>query len=247
MQKTVLKKLITVLVIIVLGFFAWIFWKHSSVQKIMNALPHASSSSSNTTYHIKQFDLATVQGISKNQLDQHKTLYEGYVKKRNEIAQKLQTVDRSNPNKTYSPFRELKVEETYAINGSLLHELYFENIGKQDSHVGNQMLKFIEESFGSIDAFKQDLMDTANCSRGWVVTGYSMDDKKIHNFLLEEHHHNVPVLMLPLLVLDVYEHAYMIDFGIQRNPYLDAFWNNINWDVVEQRINTWIHPLQQVQ
>lgn len=79
------------------------------------------------SFQAKTFDLTSVEGLSDNQLEQHQKLYQGYVKKRNEIQQSLKTVDRSNvANITYSPFRALKVAETFALNGSLLHELYFE-------------------------------------------------------------------------------------------------------------------------
>ena len=90
------------------------------------------------------------------------------------------------------------------------------------------------------------IFDTASCSRGWVVTGYMLDDGMIHNFVLEEHNQSVPVLMIPLLVIDVYEHAYMIDFGTNKNPYFEVFWRNINWSAVEERINRWVLPLRRV-
>lgn len=196
-------------------------------------------------YTVHTFDLAgKLQGLSVKQIKEHQTLYEGYVKKRNEIAESLKSVDRAGQNRTYSLFRELKVEETYAVNGSILHELYFENIGINSTNPGPAAQKLIDNSFGSLENFKKDLMDCAQCSRGWVLTAYSLDDKRLHNFVCEQHNQNIPVLALPLLVLDVYEHAYMIDFGIKRDPYLDVFWDHIQWNVVEQRIEKWVKPLE---
>jgi Fe-Mn family superoxide dismutase len=196
-------------------------------------------------YQVKKFALQ-IKGLSNNQIEQHKTLYAGYVKKRNQIEENLQTVSRADSkNRTYSPFRALKVAQTYAHNGAVLHELYFENLGKQNATVGPLMQQFINKNFGSLQAFQQDLLDCANCARGWAVTCYCIDDGSIKNFVLEEHNTHVPMLVIPLLVLDVYEHAYMIDFGINRDPYLDIFWNNINWDVVEERIAQWVKPLQE--
>ncbi len=195
-------------------------------------------------YAKKNFNLAQkIKGLSEKQLDEHNTLYEGYVQKRNEIAQKLTEVDLSNQNKTYSAYRALKIAETYALNGSLLHELYFENMSNSGSAVGPQMLQLIEKSFGSFEQFKNDLMAAALCSHGWVLSAYSIDDHLIHNYVLEAHNQTVPVLALPLLVLDVYEHAYMIDFGIKRAAYLDVFFTQIDWNVVEERINRWVNPL----
>jgi Fe-Mn family superoxide dismutase len=156
----------------------------------------------------------------------------------------LQDANRSEHNRTYTPFRELKVEETYAVNGQLLHELYFENMGSANRKIGPQMRELIEQNFGSIENYKQDLIATAGCARGWAITAYGLDDGRLHNYLLEEHNENVPVLAIPLLVLDVYEHAYMIDFGIKRDPYLELFWNHINWQVVEARIDKWVNRLR---
>ena len=89
------------------------------------------------------------------------------------------------------------------------------------------------------------IFDAAGCSRDWVATGYMLDDGMIHNFALEGHNQSVSVLMIPLLVIDVYEHAYMIDFGTAKNPYFDVLWRNTNWSVVEDRIGKWIIPLGQ--
>jgi superoxide dismutase, Fe-Mn family len=72
-------------------------------------------------------------------------------------------------------------------------------------------------------------------ARGWVVLGYSLWDKQVHNFLIDTHNTNVPMGVVPLLVLDVYEHAYTIDYGVKRPPYLDAYFTNVDWDVVNRR------------
>lgn len=196
-------------------------------------------------YKAKTFNLAgRIPGLSTKQIEEHEELYKGYVKQRNNITQTLRTIDRSNLNRTWSPFRELKVEETYAVNGQLLHELYFENMGNNSSKVGAQTRELIEKNFGSFDAFKKDFIECAQVSRGWVITAYGIDDGKLHNFVLEAHNQNVPILAMPLLVLDVYEHAYMIDYGINRTPYIEVFWNTINWQAVENRITKWVNKIK---
>ena len=200
------------------------------------------------TYEPKSFDLAgKMKGLSPKQINEHITLYHGYVKKRNEIEQKLLTVDRKNSDsRTYSPFRALKVAETYALNGQVLHELYFENLSPSitsTSKMGQLTKKLIEQSFGSVEAFKADFFDSAGVSRGWVLTCYVLDNGLLHNYVLDEHNIRVPIMVIPILVLDVYEHAYMIDFGIHRQPYLEVFWNHIDWAVVEQRVSSYIEPL----
>lgn len=206
------------------------------------------TSQSPQAYATKPYDqlISQTKGLSTNQLKQHYDLYAGYVKKRNQIEQDLQTVNRENSaSTTYSPYRSLKIAETFAVNGALLHELYFENMRATGTNPGPHTIKLIECSFGSFDNFKKDFIDAAGVARGWVLMAYGMDDGRLHNYVLEAHNQNVPVLSIPLLVLDVYEHAYMIDFGIKRANYLDVFWQNINWDAVEQRIEQWVMPFAQ--
>jgi len=244
---------LTLIFLIAIGIFIGLYRKQCMV---LNNQPQTRpekivkmDSEISPEYTVKKFNLdGKIQGLSNNQINQHLQLYKGYVNKRNEITDKLKTVNRKNAgSRTYSAYRALKVAETYAVNGSVLHELYFENLGKQNQKPGPLMQKLIEKSFGSMDAFKQDFMDAGSCARGWVLTGYMLDDNLIHNFVLEEHNQHVPVLCIPLLILDVYEHAYMIDFGIHRNKYLDVFWKNIDWNAVEQRIKKWVDPIEQAQ
>lgn len=192
-------------------------------------------------HELKKFDLSKkLQGLSNSQIDQHKTLYEGYVKKWNEIEKDLDLVDRKNvAGITYSKFRSLKIAETFARNGSILHELYFGNLGK-GTKPGKKTKALMTELFGSWEDFINDATDCALCARGWVLTCYNLEDGNITNYVLDAHNETVPVLAIPLLVIDVYEHAYMIDFGIKRADYIKVLWENINWDVVEERIDKWI-------
>lgn len=186
----------------------------------------------------QKFDLVHIlKGFSTKQIEEHEQLYQGYVTKRNEIAEYLEDADRSKANNaTYSLFRGLKLAETFALNGDVLHRLYFQNMGSKKSTMGPKTQELIKRNFGSIEAFKQDLFATASSARGWAITAYTIDDGRVYNYLLDTHNQMVPMLVIPLLVLDVYEHAYMIDFGIKRVPYLDVFWKNINWDIIEYRV-----------
>ena len=178
-----------------------------------------------------------LDGISDNQLQQHRdVLYKNYVNKLNEIEDTLKTVDRSKANGIYSAFRGLKTEETFALNGVVLHELYFENLGGKGGRSGGRIAELMNRDFGSYDKWFEDYKACGASARGWVVLAYSLYDGKLHNYLTDTHHFHFPVLALPLLVLDVYEHAYMIDYGVKRPPYLEAFSKNINWDVVNNRI-----------
>ena|SRR5579859_7148334 len=191
------------------------------------------------TYSPKAFN--DVRGLSRDQITEHKTLYENYVKKRNQITQNLATVSRQDAaSTTYSPFRELKIEETYAYNGSILHELYFENLSGRQGAPGKNTTNLLVKSFGSIDAWKSDFIDCAGCARGWVLVAYSLDDNLVHNFVLESHNDKVPVLTIPLIVFDAYEHAYFTDFGIDRQSYITRFLQTLNWSVVEARTGKWL-------
>ncbi len=189
-------------------------------------------------------NLSSVEGISPNQLNQHIELYNGYVKKINDIQGQISamTPELDKMNATYSPFRELHVEQTYALNGSILHEAYFENLGGKRTPATDTELvhKLFTEEFGSWDNYVQHLSAVGKSMRGWAVTGYNMRDHRIHNYGLDTHNQWVPMNVIPLLVLDVYEHAYMIDFGTKRGAYLDAFMRNVDWAVVDQRLKTMI-------
>jgi len=188
--------------------------------------------------------LSTVEGISQNQLNEHIGLYNGYVKKINDIQGLIMgtTPDLEKMNATYSPYRELHVEQTYALNGVILHEYYFENLGgaKKKPTETEMVHKLFSQEFGSWDNYVTHLTAVGKSMRGWAMTGYNMRDHRIHNYGLDLHNQWVPVHVIPLLVLDVYEHAYMIDFGTKRGAYLDAFMRNVNWEVVDQRLKTMI-------
>lgn len=190
------------------------------------------------TYTTQKFDLAgKLKGLSPKQIEEHEQLYQGYVNKRNEIAKQLETADRSEANNvTNSVFRGLKLAETYAMNGDIFHKLYFQNMSPIKKSMGVKTHELLVKNFGSIEKFKEDLFATAKSALGWAITAFTLDDGRVHNYLLDTHNQKVPILAVPLLVLDVYEHAYMIDFGIKRVPYLDVFWDSIDWDVVEKRV-----------
>jgi superoxide dismutase, Fe-Mn family len=197
------------------------------------------------TIQAKTFaNLSTVEGITQSQLNQHLELYNGYVKKINDIQSQIITSDPElgQMNATYSPYRELHVEQTYALNGVILHEYYFENIGgaKKKPTETEMVHKLFTMEFGSWDNYVNHLLAVGKSMRGWAITGYNMRDHRIHNYGLDLHNQWVPVNVIPLLVLDVYEHAYMIDFGTKRAAYLDAFMHNVDWAVVDDRLKTMI-------
>lgn len=189
--------------------------------------------------------LKTVSGLSQNQLQQHLGLYEGYVKKFNSMTDKIKAMneeDWEGANGTYHPFREIHVELSYAQNGALLHELYFGNMGGDKSKASPYLKMKLAEAFGSWESYLGQLNALGRSMRGWAITAYNLRDGKIHNYGLDTHNMFAPMNVIPLLVMDVYEHAYMIDYGTNRGKYLDAFIDDVDWSVVEARYRS--HDLE---
>lgn len=176
-------------------------------------------------------------GLSSKQVEQHLKLYEGYVGKINELQAGLDAVDISTPapNATYHPYREMLVEQSFALNGVIYHELYFANLGGSGGEPTGDLKSAVEARFGSVGKFIDHLKAAGKCMRGWVVVGWNTRDASLQMYGLDAHNLLVPANVVPLVVLDVYEHAYMIDYGTNRGAYLDAFLSNIDWGVCNKR------------
>lgn len=175
--------------------------------------------------------------INQAQFEAHMRLYEGYINKVNEIEKELDTSgDRKSANSTYSKFRGLKRGETYSINGVILHELYFENIGGETKEPNEKLKLMLEKDFLSYDTWKEDFVATAKASRGWVTLAYEQRTKKFINISLDAHDVGNIALSFPVLVLDVYEHAYFLEYADNKTEYINNFMNNINWDTVNCRM-----------
>ncbi len=174
-------------------------------------------------------------GFSDAQLDAHFTLYGGYVKKLNEIEEKLKGIDRALANYSYGEYSELKRREAVAFNGSYLHEMYFDNLSGEQSEPSAELKAAIEASFGSMEAWEADLKACGGSTPGWVITTFNMIDKTVHNYIMFEHHIGLPVQQKIIMAMDCWEHAFMIDYGIKKADYITAFLKNINWKVVNER------------
>lgn len=190
------------------------------------------------TYVAKDFSYlyGNIEGISENQLKQHYELYKGYIDKVNEINQKVYNADLSNPSTTYSKIRALETAKSFANNGALLHELYFSNLSTTKQNPTKNFKTIISRDFGGWDKYIENLKAVAKSSRGWVITAFNKRDNKVHNYIIDEHDIYYPAGVEPLLVMDVWEHSYMIDYGINRSAYIEAFLNNVNWSEVDKRL-----------
>ena len=174
-----------------------------------------------------------VKGLSDAQLDQHFTLYKGYVGKLNEIEEKLATIDNSKPNYSFNEYSELKRREAVAFNGSFLHELYFENLGG-DGEISSGLAAAMDAQGGK-DKLIADLKACALGGPGWAILTRNRRDGKLHTYFLAEHHIGLPIEQDLLVVLDSWEHAFMVDYGIARAKYLDAIVEAIKWSEVSKR------------
>jgi len=179
--------------------------------------------------------MGTLQDLSAKQIEAHLKLYEGYVKKINEIEEKLMTVDKSLANYSFGEYSELKRREAVAFNGTYLHEMYFENMIGTSTEGSAALKAAIEGSFGSMADWEKDMRASAASTPGWVLLTFSKIDKKLHHYIMFEHHMNYPVHQVPLMALDCWEHAFMIDYGIVKPDYLNAFLKNLDWKVLSER------------
>lgn len=188
-------------------------------------------------YEAKKFDsIRQLNGISEKTMTEHYKLYEGYVKKANEILEKLNSVDKSTANQTYSDLRELKLEYSFAVGGVKNHEVYFGHLGGQGEEPSGVVAEMINRDFGSFENFKTDMKQTGIAARGWVWLAYDWETGKLFNYLGDSQNTYPIWNCTVLLALDTYEHAYWLDYGTGRASYIDAFFNNVDWGWVEKRV-----------
>ena len=176
--------------------------------------------------------LLQLSGISRASVEAHYRLYQGYVAKRNEILGLLSSVELGKANQVYSEVRALKVDLTFAIGGIKNHELYFAHLGGEGGNPDGAFEALAERDFGSVDAWRTDLKATAMAARGWAWTAFDRDEARLFNYIGDAQN-TFPVWnATPLVALDVYEHAYFLDSQTARASYVDAFFENLDWDVV---------------
>lgn len=180
--------------------------------------------------------LIGMAGFSETLLKNHFTLYQGYVTNTNKV---LDTLDQmAKDGKAATPeFAELKRRLGWEFNGMRLHEYYFENLGASALNKDGKLGKKIAESFGSYEAWEKDFRATgAMRGVGWVALYQDPVSGRLINFWINEHDVSHPAGCTLLLIMDVFEHAFMIDYGLKRADYIEAFFKNINWSAAEARV-----------
>jgi Fe-Mn family superoxide dismutase len=188
--------------------------------------------------------LLELDGISRAAVEAHYKLYEGYVNKRNEILGKLGSVDNGSANQVYSEVRALKVELSFAVGGIKNHEVYFEHLGGDGGPPTGPVGDLIKRDFGSHDAWGADLKASGMAGRGWAWTAYDWDEGRLFNYVGDTQNTYPIWNATPLVALDVYEHAYFLDFQTDRAGYIEAFFNNLDWAVVNDWVSKYQIPLR---
>ncbi len=189
-------------------------------------------------YSAKDYSgLIGMEGFSETLLKNHFTLYQGYVANSNKLLDTLAQMLKED--KVAAPeFAELKRRLGWEFNGMRLHEYYFGNLGgKAAITKAGPLAKKLEDNFGSYEAWEKDFKAVGSMRGiGWTVLYQDTAADRLINFWINEHDVSHPAGCNPLLILDVFEHAFMIDYGLKRADYIAAFFRNVNWASVESRL-----------
>lgn len=196
-----------------------------------------------TTYTAKTFDLSDLTGISNETLAMHFKLYEGYVTNTNVLNQRIADLIGSgtlDPTQS-AAFSELKRRFGFEYNGMVLHEYYFENMmkhGTGDPSTGDAFVNAAAASFGDYDVWKADFVNTGKMRGvGWAAVYQDPSNGAISNHWINLHETGNVAGYQPILIMDVWEHAFIKDYApVDRPKYIEAFFANIDWDVVNSRL-----------
>jgi superoxide dismutase, Fe-Mn family len=190
------------------------------------------------TYTAKDYSkLIGMEGFSQTLLTNHFTLYQGYVTNTNKVIDAVVALMKDG--KTATPeYAEMKRRMGWEFNGMRLHEYYFENLGgKAPLDKAGALAKKLAEIYGSYEAWEQDFRAVgAMRGIGWVVLYFDTMSGGLFNTWINEHDGGHFAGCRPILIMDVFEHAYMTDYGLKRADYIAAFFKNINWKAAESRL-----------
>mgnify|MGYP001061005234 CR=1 FL=1 len=190
------------------------------------------------SYAAKDYSrLLGMEGFSDRLLKNHFTLYEGYVTNTNRLLDTLSQMLKDGKT-SFPEFAELKRRFGWEFNGMRLHEYYFENLGgKGNLERSGRLSNKISEDFGSYEAWEKDFKATGIMRGvGWAILYQDNLTGRLINFWINEHDVGHPTGCTPILILDVFEHAFMIDYGLKKADYIEAFFKNIHWGAMEGRL-----------
>ncbi len=183
--------------------------------------------------------LLGLPGLSDQLLNNHFTLYQGYVKNTNTLLEKIDALLK-NDQASSSEYAELSRRFGWEFNGMRLHEYYFENMSKNPVPLesASTVMEKISSEFGSYDIWEKDFRAVgAMRGIGWTVLYWDKQGNKLLNTWINEHDGGHLAGCVPLLIMDVFEHAFMIDYGLKRADYIATFFKSIDWSVVEKRFS----------
>jgi len=190
-------------------------------------------------YSVRTFDqLKGLPGFSEQAIQMHLTLYKGYVDNTNMLADRLREALKTGTGMS-AEWKEMKRRFAWEFNGMRLHELYFENLTSQPAGLAptSSVRRKIEEDFGSYDIWEREFRETgAMRGIGWVLLTVDPNSGRLFNTWLDEHDGGILAGTSPLLIMDVFEHAVLPDFGLKRPDYIEAFFRVIDWKTVEARL-----------
>jgi Fe-Mn family superoxide dismutase len=197
----------------------------------------AATSADTTGLRPLSFDPAKLNGLSERLIRSHwENNYGGSVRTLAAVKQRLADAmaDRDTPAWFYN---DIKREHLVRTGSVVYHEFYFDNLGGS-GQAGADMRKALGDAFGTFDAWESEFRRIAGGlggGSGWVMLGFNAHTRQLENYWMADHAHG-PAATLPLLVLDMYEHSYQMDFGAATARYVDAFFANIQWDAVQARL-----------
>jgi Fe-Mn family superoxide dismutase len=196
-------------------------------------------------YKAKQFDLGGLKGISDKTLEMHFKLYEGYVKGVNELNDKIMAMlkDGRIDQDEFPAYSELTRRLGFEYNGMVLHEYYFQNLQKQSTGIpapDSEFVRIAKASFGSYDLWRTDFLGIGKMRGvGWAICYQDPNTGILSNHWITLHEVGNVSGFTPILVMDVWEHAFILDYAPADRPkYIEAFFSNINWQAVEGRLRT---------
>ena len=212
---------------------------HNKSEKVLSESNEKTSNVISESYVTQagKFNLQTELLSAKNK-KAHQELLEGYVKELNNIAARIDGTDKSSANLNNSEFRSLKIDETYNHNAAFLHGMFFENISDLNSQITVDSLSYMRlaRDFGTFDKWQEDFVACALSARnGWAVTFYNPNLKRYMNTIIDLHSSNVMIGMLPVVVMDCWEHSYYRDYLKDRKSYVFGMMKELNWSVIEKR------------
>lgn len=201
------------------------------------SLSHGNSSDlfpvyENGEYQKKDFSHLTKNpdlGLTPENISHHLGLYEKYVDK----------VNKSEKQMAQNDIDEFSMKNlAFSLNGMALHDIYFSNMTTEKTKMSAALTKAIEGTFGSYSTYYQNLTDLAMKVKGWSITGLNLLNGKIYNYAEDTHSSNFPIYVMPIMVLDIYDHAWVKQFGeteAAKRAYIEVFSKIIDWDLVSQR------------